>query len=241
MLASAAALDDSLPFAFGPPVEIVSPHELAGEYLLGLGKASDAKREYTLALERAPRRTAALMGLATAQVDSAPMRAGATRSRRRISRTRTVRRARRWRSSVRSWMQRRGRLGASAATSDCRLEDTRCYSNNSRFRRISGAIISQFCRDNLGSKPPYSALICGRLDCSWRRGQRHHAHARLCAAPHAPLRSDGHSTVRTSRTRRTRAHTTPRSPCLQTRRIAASTLLANDRPLVQRPVRKRRG
>jgi tetratricopeptide (TPR) repeat protein len=68
-LVSAAALDDSLPFAFGPPVEIVQPHELAGEYLLELGKASDAKREYTLALGRAPGRTAALIGLATAQVE----------------------------------------------------------------------------------------------------------------------------------------------------------------------------
>jgi tetratricopeptide (TPR) repeat protein len=69
MLAEAAALDDSLPFAFGPPVEIVSPHELAGEYLLESGKASDAKREYTRALGRAPGRTAALIGLATAQAE----------------------------------------------------------------------------------------------------------------------------------------------------------------------------
>lgn len=69
VLASAAALDDSLPFAFGPPVEIVSPHELAGEYLLELGRAGDAAREYKLALGRAPGRTAALLGLATAQMD----------------------------------------------------------------------------------------------------------------------------------------------------------------------------
>ena len=68
MLADAAALDDSLPFAFGPPVEIVSPHELAGEYLLEFGKPSDARREYALALGRAPGRTAALVGLATAQL-----------------------------------------------------------------------------------------------------------------------------------------------------------------------------
>jgi hypothetical protein len=67
-LALAATLDDSLPFAFGPPVEIVSPHELAGEYLLESGRASDAKREYTHALARAPGRTAALLGLAKAQM-----------------------------------------------------------------------------------------------------------------------------------------------------------------------------
>ena len=65
---AAAAQDDSLPFAFGPPVEIVSPHELAGEYLLELNRASDAEREYKLALARAPGRTAALIGLAKAQL-----------------------------------------------------------------------------------------------------------------------------------------------------------------------------
>jgi hypothetical protein len=69
VLASAAAQDDSLPFAFGPPVEIVSPHEMAGEYLLALKRASDAAREYKLALARAPGRTAALIGLATAQLE----------------------------------------------------------------------------------------------------------------------------------------------------------------------------
>jgi hypothetical protein len=68
-LASAAAQDDSLPYAFGPPVEIVSPHEMAGEYLLELKRASDAAREYKLALARAPGRTAALIGLATAQLE----------------------------------------------------------------------------------------------------------------------------------------------------------------------------
>lgn len=67
LLAGASAEDDSLPFAFGPPVEIVSPHELAGEYLLELRKPGDAVREYKLALARAPGRTAALVGLATAQ------------------------------------------------------------------------------------------------------------------------------------------------------------------------------
>lgn len=68
MLSAAAAQDDSLPFAFGPPVEIVSPHELAGEYLLELNRAGDAAREYKLALARAPGRTAALVGLAKAQL-----------------------------------------------------------------------------------------------------------------------------------------------------------------------------
>ncbi|MEO7039598.1 MAG: hypothetical protein ABI446_09075 [Gemmatimonadaceae bacterium] len=69
MLVAAAAQDDALPFAFGPPVEIVSPHELAGEYLLELRRAKEAEREYKLELARAPGRTAALIGLATAQLE----------------------------------------------------------------------------------------------------------------------------------------------------------------------------
>jgi tetratricopeptide (TPR) repeat protein len=68
-LAAAAAQDDSLPFAFGPPVEIVQPHELAGEYLLEMKRPSEAVREYKLALARAPGRTAALIGLARAQLE----------------------------------------------------------------------------------------------------------------------------------------------------------------------------
>ncbi len=67
-LAAAAVQDDSLPFAFGPPVEIVSPHELAGEYLLRLERPDDAVREYKLALARAPGRTTSLIGLAYAQL-----------------------------------------------------------------------------------------------------------------------------------------------------------------------------
>jgi hypothetical protein len=79
LLEVAAAQDDALPFAFGPPVEIVSPHEMAGEYLLAAGKASDAAREYGLALARAPGRSAALIGLATAQL-AMGQRANAKRS-----------------------------------------------------------------------------------------------------------------------------------------------------------------
>ena len=69
VLAAAAMQDDSLPFAFGPPVEIVSPHELAGEYLLRLQRPDDAVREYTRALARAPGRTTSLIGLAYAQLE----------------------------------------------------------------------------------------------------------------------------------------------------------------------------
>ena len=76
---AAAAQDDSLPFAFGPPVEIVSPHGMAGEYLLELNKAGNAEREYKLALARAPGRTAALLGLAKAQL-ALGQRAGARRT-----------------------------------------------------------------------------------------------------------------------------------------------------------------
>ena len=79
VLAAAAAQDDSLPFAFGPPVEIVSPHELAGEYLLRLERPDDAVREYKLALARAPGRTTSLIGLAYAQLKLGARDGGASR------------------------------------------------------------------------------------------------------------------------------------------------------------------
>ena len=65
-LRSAATLEDSIPHAFGPPFVNQPSHELAGRALLDAGNAADARREYTVALARTPRRTAALLGLARA-------------------------------------------------------------------------------------------------------------------------------------------------------------------------------
>jgi len=64
---SAAALDDALPFPFGPPQTIKPPHELLGEFLLATHHPADARTEFELALARTPRRPAALIGLAQAQ------------------------------------------------------------------------------------------------------------------------------------------------------------------------------
>jgi Flp pilus assembly protein TadD len=66
LLRQAASGEDALPAEFGPP-DIVKPtHELLGEYLLAAGRPAEAQREFTRALELAPGRSLALMGLARA-------------------------------------------------------------------------------------------------------------------------------------------------------------------------------
>jgi tetratricopeptide (TPR) repeat protein len=65
-LTRAAAQEDSLPYAFGPP-EIEKPsHELLGEMLLAAGRPRDARREFEIALRRTPGRSLALLDLARA-------------------------------------------------------------------------------------------------------------------------------------------------------------------------------
>ena len=66
----AARVDDSLPFPFGPPVPVKPPHELTGEMLLASNRPAEARAEFQLALARAPRRPAALLGLAQADAAS---------------------------------------------------------------------------------------------------------------------------------------------------------------------------
>ncbi|HEX6806744.1 MAG TPA: hypothetical protein VF118_02085, partial [Gemmatimonadaceae bacterium] len=66
LLRRAAAQEDALPFAFGPP-EVPKPsHELLGETLLSLGRAVDARHELELALARTPGRSLTLMDLSRA-------------------------------------------------------------------------------------------------------------------------------------------------------------------------------
>jgi tetratricopeptide (TPR) repeat protein len=63
-LAEAARLEDAKPLDFGPP-EVVKPaHELLGEALLAAGRPAEARAEVARALELAPRRALALLGLA---------------------------------------------------------------------------------------------------------------------------------------------------------------------------------
>jgi tetratricopeptide (TPR) repeat protein len=65
-LREAAALEASLPFAFGPPASAKPPHELLGEVLLEVGRPAEAVEAFRAALERTPRRTLSLRGLAQA-------------------------------------------------------------------------------------------------------------------------------------------------------------------------------
>lgn len=54
-------------FAFGPPGTVKPPEELLGEVLLAKGDAAGARRAFEQALERAPKRTLSLLGLARAE------------------------------------------------------------------------------------------------------------------------------------------------------------------------------
>ncbi|HXV87174.1 MAG TPA: tetratricopeptide repeat protein, partial [Gemmatimonadales bacterium] len=49
-----------------PPVVVKPTHELLGEVLLGLGRASEAQQAFTRALELAPKRALSLRGLGRA-------------------------------------------------------------------------------------------------------------------------------------------------------------------------------
>ncbi len=75
MLTKAAAEEDAMPIAFGPPRPIKPTHELLGEVLLSMGRAEEARAEFTQALERAPNRRLSTAGLAQADhmlTDEAP-------------------------------------------------------------------------------------------------------------------------------------------------------------------------
>jgi tetratricopeptide (TPR) repeat protein len=65
-LRRAGALEDAMPFEFGPPVTVKPSHELLGELLLQLGRPREAEVEFTRALGLAPKRARSLIGLARA-------------------------------------------------------------------------------------------------------------------------------------------------------------------------------
>jgi len=81
LLREAGALEDAMPFEFGPPVTVKPSHELLGEVLLQGGRSREAEVEFTRALRLAPKRARALIGLARAATaagdQSAAARAGA--------------------------------------------------------------------------------------------------------------------------------------------------------------------
>jgi len=59
---AAAARYDALPFAFGPPIVVKPPHELAGEMLLAMQRPKEALAEFDAALKLAPNRALSLLG-----------------------------------------------------------------------------------------------------------------------------------------------------------------------------------
>ena len=63
-LRRAAALEDSMPYTFGPPFVNAPAHELLARALVAAGQPAEAQREYGRALARAPGRAPALRGLA---------------------------------------------------------------------------------------------------------------------------------------------------------------------------------
>lgn len=65
-LREATALEDAMPFEFGPPAVAKPSHELLGEILLRAGRPRDAQREFARALRLAPRRALSLLGLGRA-------------------------------------------------------------------------------------------------------------------------------------------------------------------------------
>jgi tetratricopeptide (TPR) repeat protein len=75
LLREAAGKEESLPFAFGPPLVDKPSHELLGETLLELGQPQEAQAAFTAALARAPGRTQSLLGLARAAAKSGDMEA----------------------------------------------------------------------------------------------------------------------------------------------------------------------
>jgi len=62
----ATAAEAAMPLEYGPPVIVKPSHELYGEVLLNLGRPEEARAQFEKALERAPRRSLSLAGLARA-------------------------------------------------------------------------------------------------------------------------------------------------------------------------------
>jgi tetratricopeptide (TPR) repeat protein len=63
LLRAAAAIEESLPYEFGPPAIVKPTHELLGEALLAAGEVEEARQAFETALARTPLRANALRGL----------------------------------------------------------------------------------------------------------------------------------------------------------------------------------
>jgi tetratricopeptide (TPR) repeat protein len=62
----AAVIEDSMAYAFGPPLVAQPSHELLGDESLHLKRFADARTQFRASLKRTPSRTIALLGLARA-------------------------------------------------------------------------------------------------------------------------------------------------------------------------------
>lgn len=62
----ATARADDMPLTYGPPIPVKPSHELLGDLLLNLNRPAAAQAQYQQALDRAPKRARALLGLARA-------------------------------------------------------------------------------------------------------------------------------------------------------------------------------
>jgi tetratricopeptide (TPR) repeat protein len=62
----AAVVEALLPFEFGPPVPVKPVNEQVGEMLMDLRRPKEAMEAFQLSLQRTPRRTLSLLGLARA-------------------------------------------------------------------------------------------------------------------------------------------------------------------------------
>jgi tetratricopeptide (TPR) repeat protein len=66
LMREAAALEDEIPYQYGPPSIPKPSHELLGEALLEAGSPDEALVAFEMALARAPNRPVSLLGLAEA-------------------------------------------------------------------------------------------------------------------------------------------------------------------------------
>ena len=70
IMRAAAGAEDELTLGYGPPYPVKPVHELLGEILLASGRPAEAREQFELALDRAPRRALSLLGLARAAAES---------------------------------------------------------------------------------------------------------------------------------------------------------------------------
>jgi tetratricopeptide (TPR) repeat protein len=70
VMRNATALEDAMPLEYGPPDVVKPSHELLGEMLLQVGEPAAAALEFRRALELAPLRALALLGLGRAAAEA---------------------------------------------------------------------------------------------------------------------------------------------------------------------------